>query len=138
MRPDRRNFIPIGLAAKHLTGRSAVYRHCRPAGPFHRLGNVHRIDRVPGATEPDLGRDRRWMACSHYPGNNRPDAIGVPQQVRAALRLLTHVLDRATEIEVHHAHPELLREPLTDGGKVLRIVIPDLDRQRTRLLSNPP
>ena len=66
------------------------------------------------------------------------DAIGIPQQIRAALGLLGNVAHRAAEVDVDHADAKLLGQPPAHRGQRLRIVVPNLHGQRSRLVGHAP
>ncbi len=130
--------LPVGRPAELLRRGAAVDGQRRTAGGLDGLGHLDGVDRLPGPTQADLGRHRHRVAGLDHSGQNRAHAIRIPQQVGAALGLLGDLADRAAEVHVDHADPELLDQPSADGGQHLRIVVPDLYRQRPGFVPDPP
>ena len=138
VRLDAGDLLPIGRAAEHVGGRAAVDRQRRPAGAFHRLGHVDGVDRVagsPGGSWPSPASGRQAAATRRH---DLAHAVGITQQIRAAVGLFRDVADRAAEIDVHHADAELVGQPPADCRQRRGIVVPDLHGQRPRLVRQRP
>ena len=114
-----------------------MYSDGRPAGPFDGLGNVHGVDRIRGAAQADSAvtgvgrrRPRRTPLCGRR-GRDR----GANTR---ALGLLRNIAHRAAEVDVDYADVKLVRQSLANGGQRLRVVVPNLHCQRSRLVLDSP
>ena len=123
---------------KKSCGRAAVDRQGRGPGRFDHLGHFDGVDRVARAAQADLGRHRRRRAGRDHALDDRAIALGIAQQIRAAMGFLRDRLHRAAEIDVDHADAEFVGQLGPDGGQRFRIVVPDLHGQRPRLLRHAP
>ena len=54
------------------------------------------------------------------------------------MRFFRDLLDRASEIDVHHTDTVFLDQPASHFGHCLRVVVPDLDGQGARFLPHAP
>ena len=93
------------------------------------------VSRVsPGEFSPSPARaDTRRHA-----GDDLAHAIGIAQQIRAALGLFGNVAHRAAEVDVDHAGAKLLDQPPAHRRQRVRIVVPNLHGQRPRLVFYAP
>ncbi len=54
------------------------------------------------------------------------------------MRLFGDLPYGAAEIDIHHAHAKLMRQPSSHRGQVVGVVVPDLYRQGAGLVGHPP
>ena len=130
--------VPVGLALEELRGHAAVNGEARGAGLLDPLRHLDGGPTGIRAAEADFCRDRHAVAGLDHPAHDRAHAFRIAEQPRAAVGLLGDLSDRAAEVEIDHADPEVLRQPPADLREVVGVVVPHLHGERPRLVADAP
>ena len=130
--------VPVGLPLEKLRRHAAVHGQARGARLLDPLRDLHGRAAGVGAAEPDLGGHRHAVTRFDHAADDHAHAVWIAKQPRPAVGLLGDLSHRAAEVEIDHAHLEILGQPAADLGQVVGIVVPHLHRQRPRLVANTP
>lgn len=135
---DFRDSSPIGRAFKKVLCRSSMDGQGRRPGSLYGLGDMDIIHRIARTAQSHLGGHRGWRTNFDQLRNNRVHPVRIAEEIGSAVSFFCHLLDRASKIDVDHADAVFFDEPASDFGHGLGIVVPDLHRQRTRFIPDPP
>ena len=130
--------VPIRGALEKIFRSPTVHRKGRGSRSLDRLSDIDIVHRIAGAPQSHFCSNGCGVAGFHQSRDDRVHAIWVSKQVRSAMGFFCDLLDRTSKIDVDHTDLILLDQPTSNFGHRLRVVVPNLHRERPRLVLDPP